>query len=511
MKTYIIYIRQFLCIAVVFLTTSGKGQGSDISNFLRDKLMVYYVEDPSSDQFRLLNLDEITSGQQLFGGNHQLDIAQTIIREIFIPAEGTAFQESIVQALRRQDRPLALFLYYDRGPLDEAVASANWTNCIANGHFTSCVTSETDDEYAAIIHYGADQMNSDGILTAKNRLLSLMGVGEEGNLSEIQEGIVLTFYTNYVRAGTSFNQGSHDEFERYARKFSQQHNAVALIGTDLIRGANAAMPILTVEEIVDKAIAVLSKLRRDQNNPNLQLGTIAILTHGLTNYVNFGNRNFVAIDNTIAQQKNGGNPPDAYETAETFASALNPLLSEEGKLIFYACLSGSSVSDEVWETRQAENLRRRTMDYESNGEGSVAKAIKNYLNINGSNRQVWAHRTTAHTVGNPVWRLFKGPSGSGRLYEDLPFLMHHPIYSDKGTQYLARLVKAKLEELNAPAVTQEEVRIWIGQEIPFVSNAFWPFITSEPENYRRPADYHFKSGLIDLYARRWLSQNEATP
>lgn len=503
-------MKSILLVVAMLISIATVAQDSNVNNFLRDRLMVYYVEDPSTDQYRLLRPDELSSGQNLFGGNPEMEIAQSLLGQIFSPSSDTAVQETVIMALRRYDRPLALFLYHDRGPLDEAVASANWTNCIDNSHFTSCVTVEDGDEYAAIVHYGSNQMNADGLTTAQNRLLSLLGAGENPHDPGIEEGIVLTFYTNYVRAGTSFNQGSHDEFERYAKRFSQQHNAVGLSGNTIITGENAAVPILTVEDIVNNATTILNRLRSERGNPNLRIGTLAILTHGLTDYVNFGNRNFIAINETVAEQKNGGNPPDAYETAETFAAAMEPLLSSQAKLILYACLSGSSVTDEIWNSRTRADMRSKEEDYASIGEGSVGKALKNYLNANGSDRQVWAHRTTAHTVGNPSWRVFKGPNTNGRPYEDLPFFQHHPIFSDKGTQYLARLVKARLDELNAGDVTQEVIRIWIGQEIPFVSSAIWPLVTEEPERYNRAADYHFQDGLVELYARRWIAQNPSS-
>ena len=173
MKTYM-YLRIICIAAISFNSIISMAQESNVDSFLRDHLMVYYVEDPSSDQYRLLDSNEITSGQLLFGGNPEMEIAQQLIREIFIPESGNEFQESVIEALRREDQPMALFIYFDRGPIDEASASANWTNCIENGRFTSCVTVEAGDEYAGIIHYGANQMNGDGFDMAKNRFLELL-------------------------------------------------------------------------------------------------------------------------------------------------------------------------------------------------------------------------------------------------------------------------------------------------------------------------------------------------
>ena len=174
MKTYN-YSRKIFALFFMFNYMGMSGQDSDVSSFLRDHLMVYYVEDPSSDQYLLINPNEITSGQLLFGGNPEMEIAQNLVRDIFIPGSDSDFQQSVMNALSNRNKPHALFLYYDRGPLDESAASANWTNCLENGHFTSCVTVEAGDEFAGIVHYGANQINSDGLALAKNRILDLLG------------------------------------------------------------------------------------------------------------------------------------------------------------------------------------------------------------------------------------------------------------------------------------------------------------------------------------------------
>ncbi|MCW5516882.1 hypothetical protein [Muriicola sp. Z0-33] len=180
MKTYSRYRNQIILLATCFLSILVSGQDSNQDTFLRDHLMVYYVEDPSTDQYRLLSHDEISSGQRLFGGNPQMAVAQELIHEIYTPVEDASFQESVVQALGRYPHPMALFLYFERGPVDEAAAAANWTNCIENGQFTSCVTVEADDEYAGIIHYGSEQLSQEGLLEAKSHFLQLLNDAEEG-------------------------------------------------------------------------------------------------------------------------------------------------------------------------------------------------------------------------------------------------------------------------------------------------------------------------------------------
>ncbi|MEX0290259.1 MAG: hypothetical protein AB3N14_14220 [Flavobacteriaceae bacterium] len=180
MKTHrslFLYIGLLLLLPV---TLHSQDQESNQDSFLRDHLMVYYVEDPSTDQYRLLSHDEISSGQRLFGGNPQMEVAQDLVHEIFTPSEDASFQESVVQALGRYPNPMALFLYFERGPVDEAAASAHWTNCIENGQFTSCVTVEADDEYTGIIHYGSEQLSQEGLLEAKSHFLQLLNDAGEG-------------------------------------------------------------------------------------------------------------------------------------------------------------------------------------------------------------------------------------------------------------------------------------------------------------------------------------------
>lgn len=495
----------------------GITQVSNRAEFLRDHLMVYYVDDPSSDQYRLLDPAEIQSQRSLFGNNGQMDVAQQLIRELFIPGSDTSFQDAAVEAIAGHQQPIALFLYFDMGPIDEQIATSNWTNCLYHGHFTSCVTVETDDEYAFIMHYGAHQINSDGLEGAKNRLLALMG--QEVTSSNVtlttasQGGITLTFYADYVGTGNShFTRNSRNEFLNSAESFAENHHAIGLDGGNLVVGQSAAVPVLSVEDIIDNASTILRRVRNELNQPNLKIKTIAIMTHGLTNYVNFGNANIIAIDEDVARQKNNGNPPDAYETAQTFSSAADPLLTNNGKVIFYACLSGSAISDNVWERTENESLasRRRAQieqDLNSGGEGSVAKEVKNFLNTNGAQREVWAHRTTAHAVGNPVWRLFKGASMSGESHQGLPFIQHHPIYSYKGNLFLMQEVKRQLAQRNISARNDRALRVWIAREIPFVEGSHWPLMASAPSNYDNAGDYDFQEGLVNWFTNRWVSQN----
>lgn len=492
-------------------------QGSNHAEFLRDRLMVYYVEDPSTDQYRLLDPQLIQSQRPLFGNNSEMDVSQQLIRELFNPSSDTSFQDAVVEELREHQRPIALFLYFDLGPVDEEIATANWTNCLHQGHFTSCVTVEADDEYAFVVHYGANQVNSDGLQGAKNRLLTLMG--QEVTSSNIdlatasQGGITIAFYSNYVGTGNSaFTRNSRNEFINSAESFAENHHAIGLNSGNLVVGQAAPVPVLTVQDIIDNASNILRRVRNELNQPNLKIRTIAIMTHGLTNYVNFGNANFIAINEDVARQKNNGNPPDAYETAEAFSNAIDPLLNNNGKVIFYACLSGSAVPDNVWDRTENERLasRRRAQieqDLNSGGEGSVAKEVKDFLNANGTQREVWAHRTTAHAVGNPVWRLFKGASMSGESHQGLPFIQHHPIYSYKGNLFLMQEVKRELAQRNIRARNDRTLRVWIAREIPFVQETQWPLLTSAPTDYNNTRDYVFKEGLVNWFTNRWVSQN----
>ncbi|GAA3628106.1 hypothetical protein GCM10022397_12160 [Flavivirga jejuensis] len=146
--------------------------------------MVYYVEDPSSNQYRLLNYEEIMDGNQLFGGNPEAEVAQSLIRGIFIAESDQNFQETIVQALSGSDHPSALFIYFDSEPIDSETASDNWVDRIDNGHFTACVTRENDDDYTSIVHYGTNQMNSDGAVAAQNRLVQLLTGINAGSSNE---------------------------------------------------------------------------------------------------------------------------------------------------------------------------------------------------------------------------------------------------------------------------------------------------------------------------------------
>ena len=183
-------MKKFIKVKIVMLFVllcyckNIQAQESDVPSFLRDHLMIYYVENPSGDEYVLINPNELTSGNSLFGNNPQMDVAQNMLREIFSPSTDTSFRERVVEILGRYSNPVALFLYYESGPLDEASATANWTNCIESGQFSACVTVEAGDEYAGIIHYGSSEINSEGLLAAKSHFLQL--------LSDVATGIDLT-------------------------------------------------------------------------------------------------------------------------------------------------------------------------------------------------------------------------------------------------------------------------------------------------------------------------------
>ncbi|GAA3628083.1 hypothetical protein [Flavivirga jejuensis] len=173
MKTQL-YIKHTHLIIFAFFAINTWGQESTTSSFLRDNLMVYYVQDPESDQYTLLNPDEIIDGGELFGGNAEMQVAQSLVRSIYNTNSDGDFQESIVRALRDNDDPSALFIYFDSEPVDEVIAAANWTDYIESGHFTPCLTREENDDYASAVHYGANQLNIDCLETSQNRLVELL-------------------------------------------------------------------------------------------------------------------------------------------------------------------------------------------------------------------------------------------------------------------------------------------------------------------------------------------------
>ncbi|NNJ89454.1 MAG: hypothetical protein HKP53_08620, partial [Eudoraea sp.] len=55
MKFHIHYKKQVLLVAALLISLVAVSQRSDMNNDLRNRLMVYYVENPSSDQYTLLN------------------------------------------------------------------------------------------------------------------------------------------------------------------------------------------------------------------------------------------------------------------------------------------------------------------------------------------------------------------------------------------------------------------------------------------------------------------------
>lgn len=154
------YSKLFLALCVqMMLAITVSGQSGRRTDDLEQRLRVYYVEEPNTAS-RAIPI-ALSSSEDIFGNNPNMQRAQRLIRAIFNGMEEhPQFRTSLARALRATSRPYALFLYDDTNPLNGSV-SRNWTNCINNGHFYACSTVDEGDDYGRILHYGAFQMNSE--------------------------------------------------------------------------------------------------------------------------------------------------------------------------------------------------------------------------------------------------------------------------------------------------------------------------------------------------------------
>ena len=183
MKTIVILLKNiFLLTLLMGFQKKIIAQEDTSQQPIEQHLHVYYVQNPATDQFHRIDPNRINSGQSLFGGNPEMEIAQTLLQEIFNSTRDISFQQSINETLHASSNTIALFLYYDNEPLNEAYTSETWNNCIENGHFSSCITMENGNEYTRIIHYGSNQMNKNGIEFTKNRIVELLS--NSGNFGD---------------------------------------------------------------------------------------------------------------------------------------------------------------------------------------------------------------------------------------------------------------------------------------------------------------------------------------
>ncbi len=171
---YIILLCMLSCYQI------GMAQdGSNDSSIISQRLRVYYVENPNTNnESRRV---DISNSSSIFGSNPNMQIAQQLVQAIFQENEQQSeFHESITTTVRGFRERVAIFFYDDTDGLTNNEVSNTWVNCIRSNHFFICGTQEHGDDYERIVHLGAHQMNSLGLARTQAQFLRVLR-GASGN------------------------------------------------------------------------------------------------------------------------------------------------------------------------------------------------------------------------------------------------------------------------------------------------------------------------------------------
>lgn len=360
----------------------------------------------------------------------------------------------------------------------------------------------------------------------------------------VARGLTLSLY---VSEASPFDNNERT-FATAGREFAAEHAAIMVQGGQVIFGSNAAQPVAHISEIVSYCRTVTTHLTNVlQTETPVRIQTLALFTHGLNDYLNFGGGNAIANDQETSERvnrqarSNRRAAPDseeaAYqerstqvekvETAQGFANAVDPYLSDTGRLIMYACLTAGTYdghdSDIVSAGRTARRQQRRgeavenapnprevrtstrqiEQDHETGGEGSFADTLRDELNREeGQNREIWGHRTAGHTTRNPTWRVFDGPQGEGERASDDLYSTEHNFRAERGRRAICTQAVQRLNSVYHQNVTDNEAfKTWIAREMPFVPANFRPFVTAWQGN--TPT---LREGLVDWFCTRYMGQ-----
>jgi hypothetical protein len=335
----------------------------------------------------------------------------------------------------------------------------------------------------------------------------------------VQRGLELAIYTSHA----GFDDAS--TFEAAARSFSRDHQAVGLVGGRLVIGEQAAMPARTVDEVVRHVQATVEKVRRELGRA-VTASTLALFTHGLTDYLNWGDPEEIATTEERARELNAGGQEDGgageggavnpVQTAPGFAAAIDSALSGTARVVMYACLTGGTYTQAdltgqdaagaalpAW--RQRQGRQRVRDDHATGGEGSFADALRDALVVDGQGREVWGHRSAAHTTANPRWREFEGPQEGEQASEEL-FGGPEQIHADRVRRQLVREIRAQVRRDSGRVISDagDALSEWVAREMPFVPDGMRPFAT-----WLGGERYDLAAGLVAWFAARYVQHHPA--
>jgi hypothetical protein len=291
--------------------------------------------------------------------------------------------------------------------------------------------------------------------------------------------------------------GDSATFQATAAIFAAEHRAVAARGGRVVighplRGDTAQAAAAAVSQ-------TLEAVRAELGNDQVRISTVAVFTHGYPYRLNHS-------DTNDAQDAN----------ASGFSAALDASLTVDARVVLYACATGSASA-----TRQADmdsamagtTTPAMAADNASGGDTGYADQLRDGLTSSpeGSQREVWGHRTYGHATSNPTWRQFQGDQSSGDSQTGSPF-GSEDIRAGSGVQMeIVEWLRAQLgdEALRSRLrstrarrgagglrqvfeadhqsgnVVVDHLKEWVAREMPFVPQPLQQPDGTVPENVKQ--------------------------
>jgi hypothetical protein len=295
--------------------------------------------------------------------------------------------------------------------------------------------------------------------------------------------------------------GVEREFQRAAESFAADHRSFAARDGRLIFGRHAAVPANSTQEVVAAVTDTLRHIRGVVSNARID--TLALFAHGVNASRMPGGRSYINLTGghqiTNSRQLGHGNAADQLSAAD-FVAGITAALSNEARIVLYACelgdafQGGESGAWNEWGESERNQARQGALaDEDMAGDTSFADDLRDLLNATHERREVWGHRTTGHTTGNPQWRRF-GPgteagaesdfgeeqAGEGLTPAQGWSLNRRNLRRASGVvRDLARRlrVSSNLQPGVLQRLERRPLQRWIARELPFAPT---PFVTGEP-------------------------------
>lgn len=232
------------------------------------------------------------------------------------------------------------------------------------------------------------------------------GQCDRQSVSYFFEGDLAKILLQSRKIGVSFYALSHTApgetqvFLSSASLAAKYHNGVRFTGKKLLINPinsryDLAIGFKTAKDIVD----TLNKLKIYLNtiSPNKKIDFFSISTHGFSTGLNLGSSEIKITGQGVGKLKE-------------FATILDGVLSDDAKVIFYACCTSSG-------DHNCHVVGKEQPNNDIYGNGSFCDSLEMYINPvsqPNKNRQVWGHFIRAHAYLALQWRVFIKGENQGR-------------------------------------------------------------------------------------------------